>query len=336
MRRFCLVLPLLAGVLAGPVSAAPRAAAVTHTTSSAAYLSVWDNNVENLETPNATGKSSCRGDWHNLMHYMSTRKVLPDLFLVQQVTADVLKTLTAQMQKTLGVSYSYVLPRLPKKDQGTPCPAKKRQINGLIYRTARFGVVADRSFQMYRADSNGNCALHTRPSEKLYQDRSYTAEIQLTDKVANKKLTVESMHWPLKSGSCAQQNARRMLSKMTSGSYGGALHLFGGDTNYSDLKDPSSKTSGHRAWWKTVTSGYKDAIESLCAADKHYPTPACTEANWTISKSHRIDFVFAGLAGKRKPKMSAQHTVTFAEADPSSKTTTKYSDHRAVRAYVYY
>jgi hypothetical protein len=68
---------LLALALVLALQPAPAQAAVNR---NPAFLQVYDDNVENLET---VRERPCHGDWKDLVYAMKVQPLSPDLFIVQ-------------------------------------------------------------------------------------------------------------------------------------------------------------------------------------------------------------------------------------------------------------
>ena len=107
------------------------------------FLQVYDNNVENLETPT----EYCKGDWQDLVYFMKLQKYAPDLFLVQQVSGRAqLNELTEFMTRNLPGRYKGVIARRKPQPFDSPCNAPKaRQTNAIVFRVGRFDVQPDPS-----------------------------------------------------------------------------------------------------------------------------------------------------------------------------------------------
>jgi hypothetical protein len=65
-------------LLATLVVTAEPAAAASVVNHDPAFLQVYTNNVENLETPGSPGPAKCKGDWLDLIYYMKAREYSPD------------------------------------------------------------------------------------------------------------------------------------------------------------------------------------------------------------------------------------------------------------------
>lgn len=168
------------------------------------------------------------------------------------------------------------------------------------------------------------------------------------DKVADKDVTVASLHWSTFQGSgpdpaCAAMNAEEIAHKVQKPGYGGDLMIFGGDTNEPDL----NSSGGYRPWYRALNGelggdlGFRDAIFRLCDRGST-GLKACLQDNWTCGGDKRIDFLFSRAGSGCLPLTSLEHTITFAEADAAaqqvsgSDVAANYSDHRSVRAAIHY
>ena len=152
------------------------------------FLQVYDNNVENLETPT----EFCKGDWQDLVYFMKLQKYAPDLFLVQQVSGRAqLNKLTEFMSRNLPGRYKGVIARRKPQPFDSPCKAPKaRQTNAIVFRVRRFAVQPDSklAFRSTRRVGNG-CVPETL-------DRSENVLVRLTDKINGQTVVAGSIHWP--------------------------------------------------------------------------------------------------------------------------------------------
>lgn len=329
----------LALTLAPHASAAPGIAAPNN---DPGFLQVYDANVENLPTVDL----QCPGDWQDLVYYMQLQQYRPDIYVVQQISNQTqLNELTQRLSTDFGEKYSGVIAEADPAMGPQQCgPPKYYQTNAIIYRTARLELTlsADRTWQAQAQDSSGNCPNNT-------QARTKAVKAMFHDKIANKDLTVASLHWPTAASDgppCANQNAAEVSTEMTEDGYGGSLQIAAGDLNYTDTA--TSGGTDYRTWYKSMNGDlggayrFRDAVYAGCAASGD-PLGTCLAGNWTISGTRRIDFLFARRADGTMPAISAQHTPTFDEGDAADVTLTgddradrNYSDHRAVTARVHY
>ncbi|HEY0699597.1 MAG TPA: hypothetical protein VGD43_17505 [Micromonospora sp.] len=326
--------------LAATGSASATAAAVTYgaVNNDPAYVQVYVNNVENLETADAF----CPGDWQDLVYYMKTYETSPDLFLVQQVSDQAeLNTLVGMMTDQLAGVYTGVLAVAQPEEMNSPCGAEKaHQTNAIIWRTGRFDLVSTATWQSDAQTSTGGCANNS-------QDRTINLRARMWDKIAQKYVTAASIHWPtgaMDGPACAAENAREAAENVATG--GGSLLIWGGDANVSD------QSGGTWRSWYTATNGdlggvhgYRDVMYDNCAETTSDPATikACLQDNWTSGSGNRIDFLFARRGTGGMPFVGAEHTVTFDEGDAADiavtgddRTDRNYSDHRAVRARIHY
>ena len=284
------------------------------------FLQVYDNNVENLETPT----EYCKGDWQDLVYFMKVQKYAPDLFLVQQVSGRAqLNQLTEFMTRNLPGTYKGVIARSNPRPFDSPCKGPKdHQTNAIVFRVGRFAVQPGSkvAFRSTRRVGKG-CGPETL-------DRSENVLVRLTDKINGQTVVAGSIHWPTvnRDGhACANNNARQAARRMAAAGRAG-LRILGGDANI---------TPG--PWKQIVTGpfGYGDA----CGG-----TPDCPAQNWTVPGDHRrIDFLFS----RHEPANEAAvvtdfKTVTFEAANAAAQQVTggddpaEYSDHRALAARIHY
>ncbi|MGH3759710.1 hypothetical protein [Actinophytocola sp.] len=318
-----------------PALAAPREqVTVAAANDDPAFVQVYNDNVENLPTVDL----ACPGDWQDLVYYLKRAPLKPDIFTIQQISnRSQLDFYLARLSNDLGEDYAGVIAEASPAAMNSPCgPPKDYQTNAVIYRKARFtdrGLDA-RTWQA-QSDESGSCASND-------QARTKAVKVMLHDKIANKDLTVASVHWPTAASggtACADSNARETATEMTEDGYGGSLLIFGGDVNISDLSGGS-----FRSWHRLLNGdeggglGYRDAGYAGCGGSL-----ACLGDNWTIGGNRRIDFVFARKPAGGLPGVTGFHTITFNEGDAADRAETgtdradrDYSDHRAVMARVHY
>ncbi|MGH3646773.1 MAG: hypothetical protein ACRDTM_06320 [Micromonosporaceae bacterium] len=324
-----------AGAEVGPAASGEVGAAAGSVNNNPAYLQVYANNVENLETVNAY----CPGDWQDLVYYMKGYETSPDLFLVQQVANRAeLNTLVSAMTDRLAGVYAGVLAVSQPERMNSPCGSEKAyQTNAIIYRTGRFNLVSTSTWQSDAQTSSGGCANNS-------QDRTINLRARLWDKIAGKYVTAASIHWPtsaMDGPPCASENAREAAAAVSAS--GGSLLIWGGDANITDQSSGS-----WRSWYTRANGdlggslGYRDALYDHCR-ESSSNVKSCLLDNWTISGSRRIDFLFARKGSGGMPFTGAEHTVTFNEGDAADieftgndRTDRDYSDHRAVRARIHY
>ncbi len=298
-----------------PTPAAPRAAVGNQDPT---FLQVYDNNVENLETPT---ERRCKGDWQDLVYFMKRQQYAPDLFLVQQVSGRAqLNELTGFMTRNLPGRYEGVIARSDPQPFNSPCKAPKaRQTNAIVFRVKRFEVQPDSKLAFRSTHRVGNDCV----PDKL--DRSENVLVRLTDKTNGQTVVAGSLHWPTRARACASNNARRTAKRMAAAGSAG-LRILGGDANI---------TPG--PWTRIITGpfGYGDA----CGG-----TAGCPAQNWTVpgpDRPRRIDFLFSEPANGAAVVTDFK-TVTFAAANAAAQQVTggdnpaEYSDHRALAARIHY
>ncbi len=297
-----------------PTRASPGAEPNHHKT----FLQVYDNNIENLETPD----EYCKGDWKDLVYFMKLQTYAPDLFLVQQVSGrKQLDELTEFMSQNLPGHYEGVIARGKPRPFKSRCRGpKKLQTNAIVYRLERFDVQrgSHDTFRSTRRAGN-DCVPDTL-------DRTENVLVRLTDKINNNQTVVAgSIHWPTRAPACTKTNARQAANRMLDAGPA-ALRIFGGDANF---------TPG--PWKRIITGdfGYGDA----CGGN-----PDCPAENWTVpgpDRPRRIDFLFSRNANEAA-RVTDFKTVTFEAANAAAQQLTgsdhpaDYSDHRALAARIHY
>ena len=297
------------------------------------FVQVFDNNVENLPTADL----KCAGDWQDLVHYMKRAELKPDVFIVQQISGrKQLDDYVAKLSQVIGERYEGVIADGSPKAMNSPCGAPKdHQTNAVVYRKARFTDLGlGHSTWIAQSQKGGTCANSS-------QARTQAVKVKLHDKVANKDITVASVHWATaQSGGppCSVANSAETAKEMTQDGYGGSLMIFGGDMNFSDVDGGQ-----FRPWYKNLNGdlggkhGFRDAGFAGCDGKK-----GCLADNWTIGSHKRIDFLMA-RTDTGLPRVTGFHTITFDEGDAADKADTgsdradrNYSDHRAVMARIHY
>jgi hypothetical protein len=297
------------------------------------FVQVFDNNVENLPTAGL----QCPGDWQDLVHYMKRAPLKPDLFVVQQISGrGQLDDYVAKLSQVIGERYEGVIADGSPKAMNSPCGAPKdHQTNAVIYRKARFADLGlGHRTWVAQSQHGGTCA-------NSPQARTEAVKVKLHDKVANKDLTVASVHWATASSGgppCSVANAAETAKELAADGYGGNLMIFGGDMNFSDVDG-----GRFRPWYRDLNGdlggkhGFRDAAFAGCAGAK-----GCLGDNWTNGAHRRIDFLFA-RKDSGLPRVTGFHTITFDEGDAADHADTgadrgdrNYSDHRAVMARVHY
>jgi hypothetical protein len=318
---------------AGPVcpTSGPNPAPYKGINQNPKFLQVYVNNVENLELPT----DQCAGDWHNLFDYMK-QNPSPDVFLVQQISGKAqLDFLVQYMTDHLPGVFAGIIAEPSPDAMKSPCGApKSHQTNAIIYRTGRLTPVGDEHVWQSWAKIQNQC-------KRNYQARTRAVMQKFHDTVADKIVTVASMHWATFQGdppdpACAEKNVEEIAQKVKIPGFGGDLMLFGGDAN-----EPDRKTDGsYRPWYAEANGdaggalGFRDPIFAFCKA--HPPVKGCLDDNWTIGGDKRIDFLFTRRGDGCRPHTSGAHTITFPEAKQAAGNSSNYSDHRAIRVAVHY
>jgi hypothetical protein len=296
------------------------------------FVQVFDNNVENLPTADI----QCPGDWQDLVHYMKRAPLKPDVFVVQQISGrGQLDDYLATLSQIVGERYEGVIADGSPKPMNSPCGAHKdHQTNAVVYRAARFTDLGLGSRTWVAQSQNGGACANSP------QARTQAVKVKLHDKLANKDLTVASVHWATADSGgppCSVANSAETAKEMTQDGYGGDLMIFGGDMNFTDVD------GGFRPWYRDLNGdlggkhGFRDAAFAACDGGK-----PCLRDNWTIGGDRRIDFLFARTASGL-PRVTGFHTITFDEGDAADQADTgsdrgdrNYSDHRATMARIHY
>jgi len=277
------------------------------------YLVVYNNNIENMLPVSCNG-----GDWNKLFDYIKAQPKSPDIFTTQQISNTAqLNALTARMSDELAGTYAGVIAISSPGSMGytsTCGKLKNQQTNAVIYRTDRFTYGASTRWRSDApdnwADGTGGCRnLDDTPTS---QDRVENVAVRLHDRIADEDVSVASIHWPTGTWhgpDCADENMREASSAVDS--LGGTLKIVAGDAN---------TTKGTRGWWNDAMGyGFRDPIAETC------PSSGCPDSTSTLG-SHRIDFML----------VKSGHGFSSAQTISESSTGGTYSDHRALRAIVYY
>lgn len=329
--------PPPADVCAGQDKAPPAVGEAKAENDDPRYIQVYVNNIENLKVAD----EKCPGDWTDLIYYMKTIKPVPDVFLVQQISNTAqLDTLVARMSEELAGNFEGVIADGNPWKQLSPCGAEKAlQTNAVIFRKGRFTKVGEKHVWQAWANKNDECVRNN-------QARTRGVMIKLHDKIADKDVTVASVHWSTSQGggpdpACAEKNIEEVDQKLHKAGYEADLLIFGGDFNESDRKDGGE----FRDWYHKANGddggkfNWRDPVYRACQADK---LQACLDDNWTIGNGNRIDAVFGQTGAGCRAKTRRAHTITFDEGDAAAKeivgsdAALNYSDHRAIRAEFYY
>lgn len=303
------------------------------------YIQVYINNVENLKSAGET----CEGDWTDLIFYMKSYKPSPDLFLVQQISNSAqLDTLVQRMNTELVGAFDGIIAEAEPKAGNFPCGHDKdQQTNAIVFRTGRFEKTGLRDDWLAWASDGGDGCMESN------QPRTRAVLATLHDKIADKDVTVASIHWSTASGTgddpaCAKKNIDDVHAHLHKAEFAADLYIFGGDFNESDR----NANNDYRAWYAKANGNlggafnYRDPVYRMC---EPLDLLACLADNWTIGNGNRIDMMFAQDGQGCRAKTRHAHTVTFNEADDAAamfegqdQAGLDYSDHRAVRAEVYY
>ncbi len=311
-------------------------------------LVVYNLNVENMLF-----------DWKDLVHDMARDDLRPDLFTVQQVTDErELERLAAFMTRRLGVSYVGVVaqanpPDRRFQDQIRPHPTVT---TGLIFRDRRFDVVTKTSWRPWGkgfADQPKTC------DERSPHSGYETLRVKLFDTRAQKHVVVTSLrHWTWHS--CNSKNLFELADGWDTGANahpglgsGAALHLVAGDFN-----EPAFDGDGNaKCWYRQMNGSLR---QPTCANERElgFTEPAFEACGGDKACTNRltgIDFVFVRRSDGVKARADHFDVVSFDEAHRSSVAATggdgpsnlerrdgyddqgpDYSQHHAMRAFVYY
>lgn len=295
-------------VLAGPQSAS------ADVNPSADHLVVWDDNIENMLP------ESCADGYlfDRLLAYIGKQAQSPDIFAVQQISnQEQLSALTKRLTDELPGTYAGQIAIAEPGSMGytsTCGKMKNQQTNAVIYRTDRLTY---QQITRWRSDAPADYDAGTGGCQNLTptrssQDRVENVAIRLHDTVANKDVSVASVHWPTSTWygpECAAENMNEAQEAM--GRLGGDLQIVTGDMN---------TTTGTKSWWQNaMDAGYRDPMAEKCGGR------VCS-ADYNTTENHRFDFLLV----TRGHGFSNVATVTDAMAGGP------YSNHRALTAYVKY
>jgi hypothetical protein len=331
LRQGGLTLALLAAFAVVPASAPAKA----RVNGNHAFLQVYDDNVENLET---AGERPCPGDWKDLVYAMKAHDLTPDLFLVQQVSGPrQLAQLTGFMTRKLPGRYAGLPALLAPKPMRSPCGKPKAlQTNAIVWRTGRLRAVAG-SGVTWKAQ-----AMRTGRCRNSKQARAVNIALAFDDLISHQRIVAASIHWPTQASGgppCAVDNARQSAHKVAKVGPA-ALRIMAGDANIA----PDALGG---AWYRSLnvdaggTLGYRDAAYFACA---HRNLATCLANQWTVRGGHRrIDFLLAHRDLGGPPNINHHGVVTFDAADRAAVQATgrddpggDYSDHRSNRARIHY
>ncbi|AZM45250.1 hypothetical protein DMB38_04870 [Streptomyces sp. WAC 06738] len=277
-------------------------------------LVVYNNNIENLVPPSCANGQ----DYDRFISYLKSRPLSPDIFTVQQIShSNQLAAFTRRLSDELPGTYAGRIALASPGSMGytSPCgKLKNQQTNAVIYRSDRLTFEDE---TRWRSDAPSDYDAGTGPCRNLTptrssQDRVHNIAVRLHDNVADKDVTMASIHWPTNTWhgpECAAENINEADDAVNR--LGGSLRIVAGDMN---------TTPGKKNWWNQARSyGFRDPIAELCGARD------CSSAHDT-NGSRRIDFLLArGSSG-----FSNAATLT------EGMTGGAYSDHRAVTAHIKY
>ncbi len=327
-----------------------------------AFLQVYVNNIENLTGP-INSPEGCGAEYMDLIEYIKTQDYVPDLFIVQQISdEDQADSYAALLQSELDPNwnptnpdsdyeYGYVIAEASPTLMNSPCGSiKAYQSNAIFYRTARLQPVDPNADPMtWQTKQENGCILNTQSRTisvaELFRD-TLTGEPGTAKRVA-----AGSMHWVTKNSggtpASSECNIEDINARMES--FGSDLIVLGGDANDED------RGNDWDDWYKLANGalaasgnfGYTDPIYNLCENPNNGQVDlTCLGENLTFNNSagtnpRRIDFLFVKQPGSPETVVTDQHTISFTEADQAANTTIgnspiEYSDHRAIRARVYY
>jgi hypothetical protein len=311
-------------------------------------LVVYNVNIENMLF-----------DWKDLVHDMARDELRPDLFTVQQVTdKDEMERLAGFMSRRLGVSYTGVVARANPPDQRfqnqiTPRPTVT---TGIVFRTARFDVESKSTWMPW---GKGFAEQPKTCDERSPHSGYETLRLKLFDKVAKKNVVAVSLrHWTWHS--CNTKNLIEIDDGFEKGANAhpglgaaSALHIVAGDFN-----EPAFEKDGsYKCWYLQMN---RSVPQSMCANDRSlgFTEPAyeaCDGDRGCTNRLTGIDFIFVRRSDGAKAKTDHFNVIEFDEAHRSSVRSTggdgpsnirsrdgyndqgpNYSQHKAMRAFVYY
>jgi len=272
---------------------------------------------------------------------MKTIEPSPDLFLGQQVSDTAqLQALVARMNEELPGIFEGIIADADPWTQLSPCGKEKaKQTNAIIFRQGRFSKVGNEHVWQSWANKDGECVRNN-------QARTRNVMVKLHDKIADRDVTVASMHWSTSQGAgtdpaCAKKNVLEADEKLHKAGFEADLRIFGGDFNEPDRKDDGDP----RPWYGEANGdgggelNYRDPIYRACPSEK--ALQACLDDN--VTTKTRIDIMFGQAGEGCRARTRRAHTITFAEAEAAAEQLTgtsdpdlNYSDHRSVRAEFYY
>jgi hypothetical protein len=311
VRRYSLLIGLAAAAMAIAVGGTYVAQADVNT--SPDHLVVYDNNIENMVPADCYDM-----EFDLLIEYVKAQPESPDIFTVQQISHTAqLNALTKRLSDELPGSYAGEIAIGEPGSMGytSPCgKLKNQQTNAVIYRSDRLTL---EDTTRWRSDApadpkpgTGSCQ-NLEPTESS-QDRVHNIAVRLNDTIAKKDVSVASFHWPTGTWhgeKCAAENMNEAMDAFDR--LGGVLQIFAGDAN---------TTTGSQDWWQNaMDNGFRDPIAEKCGGRVCPP-------EYNTTTNHRIDFLLAKGASGFSEVANIHEDMTGG----------KYSEHRAVTAYVKY
>ena len=269
------------------VFAPSPAAAYGVTNNNPAFIQFYTNNVENLEQVD----DPCPGDWLDLIMYMKTYALSPDIYLVQQVSGQAqIEKMAARMSTELYGEYRGIA--AIDNPTGGVCTAagSSRSRRPDIYRPGRFTVVNQ---TRWRANYDKNPTDDVTSCANETNDRSAHLGIRFRDTIANKYVSVSTVHFPTLTrggGPCIDHNTKETGDELaTLGATN--LNVWGGDLNNAD----QSESKVFAPWYNKVNGdrggalGWRDVIYNGCYKANPADVNNCAyDRNWTIQGENRL------------------------------------------------
>jgi hypothetical protein len=228
------------------------------------------------------------------------------------------------------------------KRMNSPCGSPKAfQTNAILYRPGDFRPIGEKHvFQTYISNARGDVVLND-------QARTKTVVQKFRDLRNGRTLSVGSTHWATARSGGTPKSALASMKRVHNhlAASGGALRIWGGDTNNPDLMEPSRASSAFRDWYQAANGDvradakdgtklrYRDAAYADCDGSK-----SCLIKRHETTKA-RIDFLMAAKPSGF-PRIDSVHTIGYAEAGRArgraDNPNLSYSQHRAIRARIWY